>query len=202
MSHRAPFKVALPGIFLQVDLKTDSAGSPSVIGFGAVRFFVIARDGKLAVRVKNRDWATVRPFTGIDCFPFSSDWIVDAEWQALASPRTMEVPSVTGELKIVEVAHRAWFELAGNRVELLPLSIDEKAVFFVFRDRTSGRVTYGGGRFLQAGPPQGGLIRLDFNRAYNPPCAFSPFATCPLPPPENWLSFPVEAGEKRTAELH
>jgi hypothetical protein len=185
------------GNFLQVELQSDAAGSPTVLGWRDLRFHVIERDGRFAVRVRNRGWARERVFAGLAVFPFAAEWQIEAQWQALTAPRTMEVPAVSGELKLVSVTHRAVFEHAGATVELLPLSVAEEAVFFVFRDATSGRSTYGGGRFLRAAPPQRGLIGLDFNRCYNPPCVFSPFATCPLPPPENWLGFPVEAGEKR-----
>ena len=109
----------------------------------------------------------------------------------------MEVPNVTGELKAVSVTGKAIFTVDGQKVELLPMSISEREVFFVFRDRTSGRESYGAGRFLKAEPPANGKIYLDFNRAFNPPCAFTAFATCPLPPPENWLPFAVPAGEKK-----
>lgn len=185
---------------MRVPLQTDAGGTPTVLGLGALRFFVIAREGRLAVRVKNRHWAKVRPFAGVESFPFASSWIIDAAWQPLNSPRLIEVPSVTGELKAVEITHRAVFQHAGKSVELLPLSVDTSAVFFVFRDRTSGHSTYGGGRFLRTAPPVDGWLQLDFNRAFNPPCAFSPFATCPLPPPENWLGFAIAAGEKRYSE--
>lgn len=185
------------GKFLQVDLQSDVAGSPTVLGWRDLRWHVIERDGRFAVRVRNRGWARERGFAGLECFPFAAEWQIDAKWQALTAPRTMEVPAVSGELKEVSVTHRAVFDHAGATVELLPLSVDADAVFFVLRDATSGRSSYGGGRFLRAAPPQRGVIRLDFNRCYNPPCAFSPFATCPLPPPENWLAFPIEAGEKR-----
>ena len=178
-------------------LASDAAGAPTVLGLDHWRFFVIARDGRYAVRLRDLDWASRTPLPPLDYFPFAASWQVDASWDALAEPLTMEVPSVTGELKAVTVSHRASFRHAGQTVSLLPLSIDESGVFFVFRDRTSGPLTYGGGRFLKAGPPCDGRLRLDFNRAYNPPCAFSPFATCPLPPPENWLGFPVEAGERK-----
>lgn len=184
------------GKFLQVDLHSDGAGSPTVLGWRDWRFHVIERNGRFAVRVRNRAWARERVFAGLEVFPFAAAWQIEAKWQALTAPRTMEVPAVSGELKVVSVTHRAVFEHAGATVELLPLSVDEDAVFFVFRDATSGRSSYGGGRFLRAAPAQRGLISLDFNRCYNPPCVFSPFATCPLPPPENWLAFPVEAGEK------
>ena len=185
--------------FLQVALRSDEGGAPSVLGFGALRFFVIRRDGRFAVRVKNRQWAATRPFLGLDYFPFAAEWIVDADWQALAVPQQLEVPSVTGDLQRVDITHRAVFQHEGVAVELLPLSIDATGVFFVFRDRTSGKTSYGGGRFLRAALPKQGKLKLDFNRAYNPPCAFSPFATCPLPPPENWLGLAIEAGEKRYA---
>jgi uncharacterized protein (DUF1684 family) len=77
------------------------------------------------------------------------------------------------------------------------MAVGDDEIFFVFRDRTSGKETYGAGRFLKANPAAGGCMTLDFNRACNPPCAFTPFATCPLPPPENWLPFAVPAGEKK-----
>jgi uncharacterized protein (DUF1684 family) len=109
----------------------------------------------------------------------------------------MEVPDVTGDLKMVGVTHQAVFEVADQKVALLPMSVGEKEVFFIFRDRTSGRETYGAGRFLKADTPHDGTITLDFNRAYNPPCAFTAFATCPLPPAENWLPFAIPAGEKK-----
>lgn len=193
----APGGVA--GKILQFDLHSDGAGSPTVLGWQDLRWHVIERDGRFAVRVRDRGWSRERGkvFSGLEVFPFAPEWQIEAAWQALATPRTLEVPTASGELKGVSVGHRAVFEHAGAAVDLLPLSIDQDGVFFVFRDATSGRSSYGGGRFLRAAPPQRGLIKLDFNCCYNPPCVFSPFATCPLPPPENWLGFPVEAGEKR-----
>ena len=194
-------KSGVAGQFLQVALRSDDdgGGAPSVLGLGALRFFVIKRDGRFAVRVKNRHWAATQPFLGLGYFPYAAEWIVDADWQALAVSQLIEVPSVSGDLKRVEITHRAVFQHEGMVAELLPLTIDATGVFFVFRDRTSGKTSYGGGRFLRAALPVQGKLKLDFNRAYNPPCAFSPFATCPLPPPENWLGFAVEAGEKRYA---
>jgi uncharacterized protein (DUF1684 family) len=122
---------------------------------------------------------------------------IEAEWQPLEPPQVMEVPNVTGDLKPVTVAWQAAFALGGQRVTLLPMNVSESGVFFVFRDATSGRISYGAGRFLNTEAAIDGRIVLDFNFAYSPPCAFTPFATCPLPPPENWLPFAVEAGEKR-----
>ena len=178
-------------------LASDRDGTPTVVEFENWAFFPVDREGRIAIRVRDRQWAAKQPFPGIDCFGYDPAWVFDADWQPLSPPQTMTVPNVTGEMKVVEVRHRAVFRVGDIEVELLPMSVGEQEVFFVFRDRTSGRETYGAGRFLKAPPPCDEHIRLDFNLAYNPPCAFTPFATCPLPPPENWLAFPVPAGEKK-----
>jgi len=181
----------------QRELQTDAAGQPSMVEFQNWAFFVADRSIRLAARVRDRNWAASRPFGGLDYFGFDPAWQIEAEWQALSPPIQMEVPDVTGDLKMVGVTHQAVFEVADQKVVLLPMSVGEKEVFFIFRDRTSGRETYGAGRFLKADTPHDGTITLDFNRAYNPPCAFTAFATCPLPPAENWLPFAIPAGEKK-----
>ena len=180
-----------------IELTTDRNGSPTMVSVGALYFFVADRDGRLAVRLRDPQWATRTPFAGVDYFPYNAGWRIEAAWQTLSPPLTMEVPNVTGDLKTVEVRHQALFEAEGQHVTLLPMSVDDDKVFFVFRDRTSGKESYGAGRFLNAPAALDGRITLDFNFAYNPPCAFTPFATCPLPPPENWLPFAVAAGEKK-----
>ena len=182
------------------ELQTDRTGPPTAVDRGNLSFFVVDRENRLAARLRDRDWASRLPFSGLDYFPADPAWIIDADWQDIAPPLRMEVPNVTGELKTVSVTGKAIFTVDGQKVELLPMSISEREVFFVFRDRTSGRESYGAGRFLKAEPPANGKIHLDFNRAFNPPCAFTAFATCPLPPPENWLPFAVPAGEKKMAE--
>lgn len=178
-------------------LQTDLDGAPSVVEFGDWSFFVVDREGRLAARLRDRAWASKQPFTGLAYFDHDPKWIIEAEWETLSPPLSMEVPNVSGNLKQVEVGHRAVFSVDGEAVSLLPMAVGDTEVFFVFRDRTSGRESYGAGRFLKVPAPSGSRITLDFNRAYNPPCAFTPFATCPLPPPENWLPFPVMAGEKK-----
>lgn len=179
------------------DLATDRDGAPTVVDCAPFAFFVVERDGRLAARVRNREWAKEQLFSGLSYYDYDPAWALDAAWEALEPPVVMEVPNVTGDLKPVTVTHKAVFKVAGQRVELLPMSVSEREVFFVFRDRTSGRETYGAGRFLKAKPAQEGRIRLDFNFAFNPPCAFTAFATCPLPPPENWLPFAIPAGEQK-----
>ena len=186
-----------PGGGTAVELETDHAGQPTTINLENGSFFIVDRDSRLAARVRDRDWASKRRFDGVACFDYDPAWRVEARWESLDEPMSMEVPNVSGELKTVLVAKRAVFEHAGETVALLPMSVSEREVFFVFRDRSSGRETYGAGRFLKAPVAVDGKITLDFNFAYNPPCAFTPFATCPLPPPENWLPFAIAAGEKK-----
>ncbi len=183
------------------ELSTDHAGQPSLVRHENYVFFIVDRESRLAVRVRDLAWAEKQPFAGMEYFPEAANWRVVARWQPLSPPLSMEVPNVSGELKKVEVSHKAVFEHGGQVVELLPMSVGEHEVFFVFRDRTSGKQSYGAGRFLKANFTVDGQICLDFNRAYNPPCAFTPFATCPLPPPENWLPFAVEAGELKPIKL-
>jgi uncharacterized protein (DUF1684 family) len=178
-------------------LQTDLLGPPAAVDHENWSFFIVDREGRLAARLRDRGWAASQPFAGVEYFDFAPDWQIEAEWQPLLPPRQMEVPNVSGDLKTVEVSHQAVFEVAGQKVALLPMAVGDKEVFFVFRDRTSGKETYGAGRFLKANAAVDGKISLDFNRAYNPPCAFTPFATCPLPPAENWLPFALPAGEKK-----
>lgn len=185
-----------------VPLRTDAGGAPTVVEHGALAFFVIERDGRLAARVRDRDWMARRPFAGIDAFAYDPAWRLEAEWRPLDPPRTMEVPDVGGDLKPVTVAWQAVFRVGGAEIALLPMRVSADGVFFVFRDASSGRETYGAGRFLDAAAPAGGRLLLDFNFAYNPPCAFTPFATCPLAPAENRLPFAVAAGERRWTDGH
>ena len=187
----------LPEEGAEIELQTDLNGQPSTVDYKNWSFFVVDRNNRLAARLRDRDWALVKPFNGLEYFAYDPAWRIDAEWQTLSPPVSMEVPNVAGELKTVLVEQRAVFEIAGQQVELLPMSVSATEIFFVFRDRSSGKETYGAGRFLKVPVSVDGKISLDFNFAYSPPCAFTPFATCPLPPPENWLPFAVTAGEKK-----
>jgi uncharacterized protein (DUF1684 family) len=179
------------------ELQTDIDGQPTIVDFQNWSFSLVDRESRLAARLRDRDWAQGQPFSGLAYFDFDPAWQIEAEWQTLSPPIKMEVPNASGDLKAVEVGHQAVFEFAGQAVTLLPMAVSDQEVFFVFRDRTSGKESYGAGRFLKANPAVNGKIGLNFNCAYNPPCAFTPFATCPLPPPENWLPFAVPAGERK-----
>ena len=168
---------------------------------GTVAIAVIRRGDRLALRV----WDSASPvrsgFGGIETFPFEPRWRVTARWEPFATPRRVEQPTAIGTTEAVELPGRAVFTVDGKEYALTPTQ-DGDELFFVFKDRTAPRETYGAGRFLVAAAPRDGAVILDFNRAYNPPCAFTPFATCPLPLPENVLPIRVEAGERKWGQEH
>jgi uncharacterized protein (DUF1684 family) len=168
---------------------------------GSLAAVVIRRGDRLALRVWDASSPLRTGFRGIETFPFEARWRITARWEPFDKPRRVEQPTVLGTSEPVEAPGRAVFSIGGQEHALTPTS-DGDDLFFVFKDRTAPRETYGAGRFLVAGPPRDGVVILDFNRAYNPPCAFTPFATCPLPLPENVLPIRVEAGERKWGQDH
>lgn len=180
-------------------LRDDRSERPTVVAFGNTSFFVIDRDGKKALRVRDTDATTRTQFKGIDYFDIAEKWRIEAKWEAFDPPRTLDVPTVLGTVEKYKVPGKAVFERGGKTYEVQPVleTADAKQLFLIFADKTSGKETYGAGRFVYADMPKDGKIVLDFNKAYNPPCAFTPYATCPLAPPENRLNLRVDAGEKK-----
>ena len=179
------------------ELRWSGPGRPSLVSAGTVSFFVIERGGKKALRVKDSESERRTHFLGLDSFPADPAWRIEAQWVEFDDPRQIPITNILGQVSPAIVHGKAVFERDGQKFELLP--IDEgpgEPLFFVMSDATSGRETYGAARFLYADAPVDGKVVLDFNRAQNPPCAFTPFATCPLPPKENRLPFAVTAGEK------
>ncbi len=177
-------------------LASDVSGAPDLLTLGADRWVaVLARGDRLALRVWDASSPRRRSFGGIDTFPFDPAWRVEARWEAWPVPRAVEVEDVTGAVATRLVPGRALFTVGGRELSLQPTA-DGDRLAFVFRDGTAGVETYGSGRFLSADGPRDGALVLDFNRAFNPPCAFTPFATCPLPRPENVLPVRVTAGER------
>lgn len=163
-----------------------------------VRFQIIQRNGRLAVRTRWPRAVTRTEFKGLDYFPFAPDWRVEARIEYHPPGTTMPVGSVLGDITQEPNLGAAVFEYEGETYRLeAQASRDDDELFFVFADRTTGRETYGAGRMLYAPmPDENGRTVLDFNRAYNPPCTFTEYSTCPLPPPENRLDVRVTAGEK------
>jgi len=184
---------------LQAILRDDREPNPTRVSFGSVNFVVIDRGGRKALRVRDSEAATRTQFAGIESFPADASWRIVADWMPFDPPQTLETANVIGQMECYPVPGKAVFEREGRRHELLPVIEvpGDEQLFLIFADGTSGRETYGAARFLYADPPRDGKIVLDFNQAYNPPCAFTAFATCPLAPPENRLDLRVAAGEKK-----
>jgi len=178
-------------------LRSDEDGEPTVLTLGSLSFYVIRRGERLGVRIKDSQSEARKNFQGIESFPVDSRWRVEARFEPYDPPRSIAVPNVLGMVDSEKSPGALVFELDGKTYRLDPvLERGETDFFVIFGDQTNGKETYGAGRFLYASPPVGGRTVLDFNKAYNPPCVFTPYATCPLPPPENRLAIRVEAGEK------
>ena len=177
-------------------LQADDAGPPSVIRSGSVSCTLVRRNGRLALRVRDNRSAVRTGFAGIDLFPYDPTLVVEAEVRTPAANETLAITNVTGFVESQPVAARLACVVAGERVELVATAASGGNLFVVFGDSTNGRESYGGGRFVEVPAPQGGRATIDFNRAYNPPCSFTPYATCPLPPTANRLEGAVRAGER------
>ncbi len=186
------------------DLKTDAdEGGPDKVVLGRFAFVVIKRKGRWAARVWDSEAKTRVEFQGIERWPVSAKWKIEAKWEAYEPAKKVVVPNVIPGLEDeLEVPGAAVFMVEGTEHRLEPvLEEGDTPLFFIFGDATNGKETYGAGRFLYVKAPKDGKVVLDFNRAYNPPCAFTPFATCPLPTAQNRLPVRVDAGEK-TAGAH
>ncbi len=175
-------------------MKPDSEGKPTVVTQGTKSAFVIRRGERLGIRLRDTASALRREFTGRRWYPVKEEYRIEARWIPYNPPRVLVVPNILGDTTEEKCPGAAEFTLHGKTCRLEP-TLSGDSYFFVFRDLTAGKETYGAGRFLYAGPVHDGKLILDFNRAVNPPCAFTPYATCPLPPPQNRLAVRIEAGE-------
>jgi uncharacterized protein len=177
-------------------LTDDSDGKPSVISFGTSSVYLISRADRKGLRVKDSAAAARTGFLGLDYFPIDPAWRIEANWVPFDPPREIRITSIVGTTEKEKSPGKAVFDREGKTFELIPVQESPDSLFFIFSDGTSGKETYGAARFLYSDLPKDGKVVLDFNRAVNPPCAFTPFATCPLPPKENRLTVRVTAGEK------
>jgi uncharacterized protein (DUF1684 family) len=158
--------------------------------------FVKRDDGKIVIRAADRDSAKRKAFPGRVWYDANTDYRVPARFVPVADGATIPIANVRGEISYEKVAGTLEFTVNGKKMSLDALD-DEGDLFIIFRDGTSNSTTYPPGRFLVVEKPKdGGTWVVDFNKAYNPPCAFSAYTTCPLPPPQNWLKGDVAAGEK------
>ncbi|HEX6473541.1 MAG TPA: DUF1684 domain-containing protein [Candidatus Limnocylindria bacterium] len=178
-------------------LADDRSEEPTVLELGDLRMFVICRGGdRLALRVRDRVAPALEAFTGIQHFPIDIGWRVTGRLEPEESDEPMEIVDVTGIVTREASPGRVAFERDGQTWRLRALDGGNGKLWLVFGDATNGGETYGGGRFLYTEPVGAdGSVVADFNLAYNPPCVFSPYATCPLPAAENRMPLRIEAGE-------
>ena len=172
-------------------LKPDSEDA---VSFDDLSMFVILRGDRYAIRLKDKQSKLRREFTGLHWYPVKEEYRVVAKFFAYAKPKMIPITNVLGQTENTESPGYVVFRLGGREYHLEPV-IEGRQLFFIFRDLTSGKETYPAGRFLYSELAEGGQVVLDFNKAENPPCAFTPYATCPLPPPQNRLPVRIEAGE-------
>ncbi len=186
-------------------LRTDAEGRPDMITVGRNTFYIIDRDGRLAARVRDPQAPSRAGFRGLEHYPIDPAMRVQARFEPFDEPREVAIPTVLGHDTSMTAYGLVHFVVDGRQATLEPYMDGpaDDTMLLIFRDATSGDTTYGAGRFLTADAPgPGGRTVLDFNLAYNPPCAFTPYATCPLPPPQNVLEVPIEAGEMYSGAIH
>jgi uncharacterized protein (DUF1684 family) len=183
----------------RITLRDDLHGEPTVVRLGDLSFHVINRAGRLAVRVKDSTSPVRAGFRGIDRYPVDSRWKIEAGFESFDPPRQIPVSNVLDFEETMVAPGALSFEIGRTACRLVAFrEVGSDDLFIVFGDRTNRDDTYQAGRYLYARPPgDAGLVVVDFNKAYNPPCVFTPYATCVLPLPESRLPVRIEAGEKR-----
>ena len=189
-----------------LDLKDDNAeGGPTILKLGSLLMNIVRRGERIGVRVKDTESRSRREFNGLEYYPIDTKWRLEARFEPYQPPKMISITNVLS-MTDDEISPGALaFEVNGKTYRLDPiLEKGETDLFVMIADETTGPETYGAGRYIYVSPPDAsGKVVLDFNKAYSPPCAFTNYATCPLPPRQNHLPFRVDAGEKKyTGTIH
>ncbi len=181
----------------EMQLVADSQGDPTLLELGDLSFYLIQRGDRFAIRMRDKQSAIRKNFRGIQSFPIDTSYRVTARFEPYEPAKKIPIANIVGNVDTMVCPGALVFELHGEECRLDPVveSPDDDSLWLIFQDATSGDETYGNGRFLYTDLPKDGQVVVDFNKAYNPPCAFSPFTTCPLPPWQNELKVAVRAGE-------
>jgi hypothetical protein len=195
-----------PGVEATVDgksvasakLASDDPGPATKVITGSETFYLIKRDNRYGIRLKDSDSPARKNFAGEHWFPVDEKFRVTAAFEPFETKQEVDVPNVLGGTFKMKTPGIVRFQLDGKDYSLQPVEENDKELFFIFKDATSKNETYAAGRFLYTERPINGLVILDFNKAENPPCAFTSFATCPLPPPQNRMDAEIKAGELKT----
>lgn len=181
----------------ELELHLDSSATPEYITHGDFGWYIMKRHKSLAIRLRDYNNPAIDALDHIPSYPVEPDYAVEAELVPFEEVRTITVPTpfqdYTQDYQCPGELH---FKLKGKKMTLLPF-ISGEGYFLIISDETTALETYGGGRFMYVYPDSTGRIILDFNKAYNPPCALTPYAACPMPPPENHLPVEIKAGERK-----
>ncbi len=191
--------IFMSGTILSGKTVVFPADKQLVMEHGSLRWFVIRRGDRFAVRLRDLEHPALAEFKGVETYPPDTGWVVRARLESTTGKK-IPITNILGQVNMMDSPGTLVFKTGGTEYRLDAVEDDGK-LFILFSDETSGTETYGTGRFLYAEKPgDNGYTVLDFNKAINPPCAFTVFATCPLPPLQNALPFAVTAGEKRYGE--
>ena len=177
------------------EIHSDADEPPDTLVIGDVKLILLRRGQRLALRLKDNRSPLRTDFAGLHWFPVREEWRIPARFVAYPTPTKLTMDTIVGETEIEESPGYVTFERDGKEYRLQAAALKNGGLWFIFRDKTGGRTTHGGARQLNTDPPRDGTVVLDFNKAINFPCAYIPYATCPLAPPQNRLALAIEAGE-------
>ena len=177
------------------EIKTDFSGPPDRLVLGDVQMWVHMSGDRPAIRIRDKNNSLRKTFAGMKWYPVEESYRVEATFEPYAAPKQMKIPNLLGDIDTMTAPGEVTFTLRDKPQRMIAVE-DGEELWFIFRDLTSGETTYQAARFLYTPMPVDGKVVLDFNRAENPPCAYNPFSTCPLPPPQNRLQVRVDAGEQ------
>jgi uncharacterized protein (DUF1684 family) len=187
----------------EIVLIDDQKNDVTVLQIGSVKFNLIVRDTLYGIRFRDLNSDLVKNFKGVERYPIDESWKITAKFEAYNPVKEIDVPNVLGQISKEKSPGAVVFERDGKTHRIDAVDEGGDKLFLIIADETSGEETYGGGRFMYVNKPDStGTILLDFNKAYNPPCVFTKYATCPLPPLQNYLKLRIEAGEKVYGEGH
>jgi hypothetical protein len=187
----------------EIVLVDDQKKDITVLQIGSIKFNLIIRDTLYGIRFRDLNSDLVKNFKGVERFPIDESWKITAKFEAYNPVKEIDVPNVLGQISKEKCPGAVVFKRDGKMHRIDAVDEGGDRLFLIIADQTSGEETYGGGRFMYVNKPDStGTILLDFNKAYNPPCVFTKYATCPLPPLQNYLKLKIEAGEKVYAEGH
>jgi len=193
----APVKLKNQPVTTSTELRSDGGTAPpDELAIGDIALWLHESGKRRAIRIRDPHGDVARSFAGFHWLPIDERYRVTGRFIKDPAPRTLLVPNQLGDEEVNTTEGVVEFALNGQTIRLRPMTTRLRRLWFTFRDGTSGRETYANARFLYADLRQDGTTVLDFNEAYNPPCAFNPYTTCPLPLPENRLKVPILAGEK------